>query len=267
MSPPNFDRLARLYRWMEWLSFGPWLARCRRAFLHRATDRCCALILGDGDGRFTASLLRLNSHIEVDAVDASPAMLRELLRRAGHHRPRVRTHHADARQWAPHGDRRYDLVATHFFLDCLTTGEIRRLATTVKPALDPKANWLISEFAVPEGRFGALFARPLVAGLYRAFALLTGLRVRRLPDHHAAMRDAGFIPAGQRTFLHGLLVAEIWTPADSPSGPSGDTAAAGFAQNQPTPIDFLGMAVGFRAGLLNRNRFRSGKAKVRQGCE
>src|SRR6185437_1080687 len=57
---PKFDRLARVYRWMEWLSFGPYLSRCRRAFLPQLRDARRALVLGDGDGRFTAALLRRN---------------------------------------------------------------------------------------------------------------------------------------------------------------------------------------------------------------
>ena len=71
---PNFDRLAGVYRWMEWLSFGPHLGRCRRAFLLEMTESRRALVLGDGDGRFTAALLRQNKAIQVDAVDVSQAL-------------------------------------------------------------------------------------------------------------------------------------------------------------------------------------------------
>ena len=207
---PNFDRLASLYRWLEWLSFGPWLAKCRGAFLDHIADRRSALIIGDGDGRFTGTLVRANPGIEVDAVDASPAMLEELMQRAGKCRARIRTQVADARAWEPNGDRRYDLVASHFFLDCLTTEEVERLAATVRAALVPGALWVVSEFAVPNGLFGRLVAGPLVSALYRAFGVLTGLRVRRLPDYPAALTRTGFRRIENRTFLRGLLVSEIW---------------------------------------------------------
>src|ERR1019366_262867 len=150
--PPNFDRLARLYRWMEIASFGPWLWRCRCAFLGELGRCRRALVLGDGDGRFTALLRRANPDIQVDAVDASPAMLRALVRRAGPHAARVHAHVADARQWGPRPPAQtqpYDLIVTHFFLDCLTTGEIASLAATVGPALTWDALWVVSEFAVP----------------------------------------------------------------------------------------------------------------------
>jgi SAM-dependent methyltransferase len=83
---PNFDSLARPYRWMEYLTFGSALQRCRTHFLPQLSGRCpalgTALILGDGDGRFLARLLAANPHLSVDAVDTSAAMLRQLTRRA-----------------------------------------------------------------------------------------------------------------------------------------------------------------------------------------
>ncbi len=207
---PNFDRLAKVYRWMEFLTFGPLLARCRTAFLPELATASRALILGDGDGRFTAELLRVNSKVRIDAVDSSPAMLEALLRRAGASSDRIRVHCGDARDWKPE-DAQYDLVATHFFLDCLTTDECYGLAARLRGAVSPSGVWIVSEFAVPEGWFGRLIAHPLVWLLYLAFGALTGLEARRLPDYHAALRDAGFALTRRRTRLRGLLVSEMWS--------------------------------------------------------
>ena len=207
---PDFSPLAPLYRWMEWLSFGPFLHRARCAFLSDLTHTANALILGDGDGRFTAALLRANPLVQIDAVDASPAMLQALRHRAGPNAGRVHCHAADARNFQPQSDEPYDLVVTHFFLDCLSTEEIRELAATIRPNLAPGAIWLLSEFAVPPTRYGRIFARPLVSLLYSAFGLLTGLRIRRLPDHPSALIGSGFTLHSRRTFLGTLLIAEKW---------------------------------------------------------
>jgi trans-aconitate methyltransferase len=206
---PNFDRLAGAYRWLELAAFGPILQQCRCAAIHRLG--CCrrALVLGDGDGRFTSRLLRANPTVTVDAVDASPAMLRELVSRAGPDAARVRVHLADARLWQPSGPA-YDLIVTHFFLDCLTTGEVAALAKRVRGSAAEGATWVISEFAIPRNPFGRLVARPLVAALYRAFGLLTGLRVRSLPDYASALAAAGFRLDARRTWLAGLLTSESW---------------------------------------------------------
>ena len=219
MNPaPNFDRLARLYRWMELATFGPWLWRCRRAFLAEAAGYRHALVLGDGDGRFTARLLAENSAITIDAVDASPAMLKALTRRAGRNVARVRTHLADARLWRPGlssdalaKNQRYDLIVTHFFLDCLTTEEVQSLASELRRAVAPSTLWLVSEFAIPAGWFGRMVARPLIRSLYLAFGWLTGLTVRTLPDHQSALGAAGFILLRRRTWLVGLLISELWS--------------------------------------------------------
>lgn len=209
-SVPNFNGLAFVYRWMEYATFGPWLWRCRCAFLQELGRSRRALVLGDGDGRFTARLLAHNVGMQVDAVDASASMLRSLVRRAGSHASQVAVHCADACRWQP-ASPPYDLVVTHFFLDCLDTAEIRSLAKRLRDSVAPGALWLISEFAVSKGRFGRWIARPIVAVLYRAFGVLTGLKVRAMPDHFEALGEAGFALKKRRRWLGGLLVSELWS--------------------------------------------------------
>jgi len=209
-TPPNFDRLARLYKWMEYASFGPWLWWCRCRFLTELAGSRRALVLGDGDGRFTAKLLRANPLLRVDAVDASPYMLRSLVRRAGPHAPRVTVHCADARRWQP-DSLPCDLVVSHFFLDCLTTGEVRNLACRLHRVAAPSALWLVSEFAAPDTRLGRAVAAPILAALYWAFGCMTGLKVRKLPNHASAMQAAGFTLKSRHAWLGGLLVSELWS--------------------------------------------------------
>jgi ubiquinone/menaquinone biosynthesis C-methylase UbiE len=207
---PKFDRLARVYRWMEWLSFGPFLSQCRRAFLPQFREARSALVLGDGDGRFTSALLRQNTQVRVDAVDASPAMLHALQRRTATDASRLRTEVQDLREWSAKSAASYDLIVTHFFLDCLTTDEVLALTERVTPAATPDAHWVVSEFAVTDSAFGRWVARPLVSLLYRAFGVLTGLRVRQLPDYSSVLKIAGFTLEKERTWLVGLLVAQLW---------------------------------------------------------
>ena len=206
---PNFNRLAKLYFWMELSTFGLFLARCRHAFLSELKSVRRAVVLGDGDGRFTAELLRVNSQVRIDAVDASPAMLDALLHRAGQNAGRVSAHCADAREWQS-ANPPYDLVVSHFFVDCLTTEEVRALAVKVRSAVSPSAMWIVSDFAVPRNLFGRWVAHPLISLLYLAFGILTGLKIRSLPDNHGALRNAGFTLTQRQTWLRGLLVSEMW---------------------------------------------------------
>jgi hypothetical protein len=208
--PPDFDRLARLYRWLEYLSFGPFLWRCRIHFLPQLVDCRRALILGDGDGRFTARLLASNPQIQIQAIDASPCMIASLEHAASAHRDRLTTEVADLRAWQPTGAGQYDLVVTHFFLDCLSTGEIAALSRRLTPFLAPDALWLVSEFAIPQSLFGRAVAAPLVSFLYSTFRLLTGLRQQALPEHRRALGASGWTLRTAHAHLRGLLRSELW---------------------------------------------------------
>ncbi len=194
---------------MEYLTFGPLLMRCRLAFLPELQGARCALVLGDGDGRFTARLLRENKTVSVHAVDGSAAMLRESRERARREdaADRLFTYLQDARVQLPGGP--FDLVCTHFFLDCLTDGEVAALAAEVRQRM-PTGLWLVSEFAVPKSA-ARWSARPLIFLLYQTFRLLTGLQVQSLPDHAAALRGAGFVLVERREHLFGILRAELWS--------------------------------------------------------
>ncbi len=136
-------------------------------------------------------------------------MLRALTQRALPNARRLQTHHADARAWNP-GRSDYDLVVTHFFLDCLETSQVLSLALRLRAATAPGALWIVSEFAVPRGWFGRWIARPIVALLYWAFGWMTHLRIRALPDHAGALRTSGFILLERKRWLAGLLVSEMW---------------------------------------------------------
>lgn len=207
----HFDRLARPYRWLEYFSFGPLLQRTRMCWLGEINHCRKALVLGDGDGRFTAAMLAAHPRIHVHAVDVSAAMLRLLRTRCERESNRISTEQADLRRWTPQaGVTGYDLIVTHFFLDCLTSDEAANLADRLTPSVAPEAMWIVSEFAVPSTLYGRWVAAPIVTALYRAFRLITGLRVRRLPDHASALEHAGWQLDAVRNHVGGLLVSQMW---------------------------------------------------------
>jgi len=222
IADPNFDRVAHIYRWMEYATFGRSLQACRRRYLPQLQNCRSALVLGDGDGRFLAHLLAANPCLHADAVDTSRAMLHLLKRRAetvSQDAPvRVTTHLANALAFSP--PRSYDLVATHFFLDCLSQTDIQTLLARIAPHMKPGSLFVLSEFRIPPDAMHWP-SRIVVRLLYLTFRLLTGLRVRQLPDHATALASAGFVPVSQHLSLAGLLTSELWqlreyTPAMLP---------------------------------------------------
>jgi hypothetical protein len=97
------------------------------------------------------------------------------------------------------------LVVTHFFLDCLDENDAAALVKKIAAALQPNARWLISEFREPNP-----WARAIVGMLYFFFRLTTGLRTRRLIDHHVPLSRSGFVLEKQETARFGLLASELW---------------------------------------------------------
>ncbi len=208
---PDFNLIARPYRWLEYLTLGTALEHCRNHYLPQLHNRNHALILGDGDGRFLAQLLKRNQDLRADAVDISDTMLKLLSKRCEEATPnvanRLRTRHANALTFSLEGP--YDLVVTHFFLDCLTQPDLNALITRIALTLTPGALWLISDFRIPPGPM-RLPARLLVRSLYLAFRLLTGLRTTRLPDHATPLTQAGLTRISKQHRLAGLLTTELW---------------------------------------------------------
>jgi SAM-dependent methyltransferase len=214
LPPPNFDLIARPYRWLEYLTLGRALKRCRFHHLPALLQQRRALVLGDGDGRFLAQLLAQNPDLQADAVDTSATMLKLLRRRceaASTNIPdRLQTHHTSALAFSPSQGEKYDLVVTHFFLDCLTQPDLEALISRIVPTLTPGAIWLLSDFRVPPSGPSRLVANLVVNLLYLVFRILTGLQTTHLPDHATPLALAGFTRISHHYRLAGLLTSELW---------------------------------------------------------
>jgi len=201
----NADRIARLYRWIEYATFGGALQRRRVALLQEVDDARRVLVLGDGDGRFLEKLVEQNPLARIDYVDVSGRMLELARERAGI--GRVSYHHGDALE-IPFPEHGYDLIVTHFFLDCFDQAGAARLVERAARAACPHARWLISEFR------RAWWSSPLLAGLYLFFRITTGLKTRRLIDHHPLLARHGFRVVRAEAAWLGLLASEVWVRAN-----------------------------------------------------
>ena len=222
----TFDRIAPWYRALEYLTFGRALEGRRFEYLNDLTAARRVLILGDGDGRFTARLATQHRDAQIDSVDLSARMLDLARGRIGPD-SRVTLMHTDARTFEPCGH--YDAIVTHFFLDCLSSAETQTLVARISKALRPGSQWIVSEFQIPDREPMRFIARAIVSALYLAFRILTGLRVNRLLDHGAALSAHGFRRRDCQTALGGLLISELWQLNESSASydscnPSTDTA-------------------------------------------
>lgn len=238
----SFDAIAPHYRWLEFVTAGNLLQRCRTAFLHEFKDAQNILLLGEGRGRFLAELLSINSSARITCLDASSRMLeltRSSLQQRKLPKDRVRFVHADAlsaecsaavpaaridsRQdqsslasfsttgtSAVSVEKQYDAVASHFFLDCFQPTQLCQLIAMVDAFTAPGARWFISDFCVPEHGWQRTRARFILAALYGFFRAVTKLPTSRLTSPDVYLRQAGFQLQQRRHFNRGLLHSDVW---------------------------------------------------------
>jgi SAM-dependent methyltransferase len=208
----SFDALAPYYRGMEFVIAGGLLHRCRTAFLDQAARAKRALLLGEGPGRYLVELLRVNPRAQVTCVDSSVRMLavaRQRVRARGLPDERVQFVCADCAAWPGVGGP-FDLVATHFFLDCFRPDQLAQLIPKIAEAASPGATWVLSDFRVPPGGWQRLRARAVLKLAYLFFRWTTGLPASGLTPPQPFLEAAAFCLVQQRVFHHGLLHADLW---------------------------------------------------------
>lgn len=208
----SFDPLAPHYRWMEWLLAGGKLQRCRTAFLERVSEARDVLVMGEGNGRFLVACRTQLSRARITCVDASAGMLAQARRRLRLHglgEDRVHFLQADALSWTPPA-RSFDLVATHFFLDCFRPEQLSGLIAGLARAVRPQATWLLADFCTPEAGLVRQRARWIQWSMYRFFRCVARLPATRLTEPDGYLRAEGFELRQRRFSEWGLLHTDLW---------------------------------------------------------
>lgn len=206
----SFDSLAPIYRRMEAVTAGGILQRCRTSFLVEVAGCERALLLGEGPGRFLVELLRANPRVAVTCVELSPRMIeaaRCQLSEAD--LARVRFVPADALKWQPPPGE-FDLVVTHFFLDCFRPEELQALVAKIAASATGDACWLLADFREPETGWRRWRGRMLLALMYGFFRLATGLSAARLTPPDEFMDAGGFRLKARRLANCGLVHSDLW---------------------------------------------------------
>ncbi|MDB6133580.1 MAG: Methyltransferase type 12 [Verrucomicrobiales bacterium] len=213
----NFDRMAPHYRWLEFLFAGGTLQRCRTAWLEKVAHCRSVLITGEGDGRFLEECTKRLPEADILCVDGSPGMLalaqkRTLTTGDGGARDgaRIIFQHAILPGWEPPAGQ-FDLIVTHFFLDCFTSEDLRRVVESLAAAAKPDAIWLLADFRVPDRPPPArVRARMVIATAYAFFRIVTGLKVGRLTDPFPLLEAQGFRLERMSGRSWGMLYSSVW---------------------------------------------------------
>jgi ubiquinone/menaquinone biosynthesis C-methylase UbiE len=203
----NFDRVAPHYRRLETLVFGEELQNARCAFVRQISGARRALVVGEGDGRFLKQLRHAQPGLQVECLDASARMLNLARARVGD--SGVQFLQADLRA-AAFPALRYDLIVTHFFLDCFAETALREVVEKLSAAATDDATWLIADFYPPPRGGRRWWARFLIATMYLFFRLAAGIEARRLVDYAPFLGAAGFVLESEVISPNGMIRSQRW---------------------------------------------------------
>jgi ubiquinone/menaquinone biosynthesis C-methylase UbiE len=208
----SFDTLAPHYRWMEFVLAGEKLQRCRTAFLDRISAPERILIWGEGNGRFVVECRRMWRDARIVCADASETMLalaNERVERFGLDASRIDFLRADVLEWSPM-KKAFDLVVTHFFLDCFRAEQLRQIVGKLAFAARPNASWLLADFQTPLSGIQRWRGKFILKVMYLFFRVATRLPARSLtsPDHYLTSNQ--FFLRERRVSEWGLLHSDLW---------------------------------------------------------
>lgn len=207
----NFDHVARVYRLLECAVFGGALQRARVRWLDALETPQRALVIGEGDGRFLSEVTRVYPNLEIDCVEASAEMIalaRRRLGSTGSNPSSIRFIQEDVRDWVPAG--RYDLVVTHFFLDCFDEKELEGIVRKIAATLSVGGIWLLADFTLPKRGPGEVCAQLLIPVMYAFFRLTARLQTSRLIDPTERMVAQGLVCHRRALLFGGMVKSELW---------------------------------------------------------
>jgi ubiquinone/menaquinone biosynthesis C-methylase UbiE len=208
----SFDRLAPVYRGMEWMLAGNKLQRCRLRWTAEVRHARRILLVGEGHGRFLEWCPEQFPHAQVLCVDASAAMLRiarERWQRSGGQTGAAQFVQAALPSWLPPAAE-FDLLVTNFFFDCFAPATLERVIERLDSAAAPGANWLIADFTVPSRGWRRWRARLVLALAYGFFRRVTRLEAHQLTAPDPFLLQAGFQLHRRATTECGLLQSDWW---------------------------------------------------------
>lgn len=210
-SAQGYDRLAKVYRPLEFCLFGHALQRARVALIGDLPKATEILVLGDGDGRLLEQLCQSQTDGQITSVDHSQVMLdrqRARLEPLGADR-RVQFICRDARSFVP-AVGKYDLLITAFFLDCFTEVELGKLLPIWLAGLRESGHFYFVDFVRPKSLWRRCQSDVYQSMMHGLFRWQTGLPNRRLVDLDAALAVQTLTLIGSAKDVHPLTACRIY---------------------------------------------------------
>lgn len=216
MKKKNFDGVASSYLFLETITFGNQLQKCRTSMISHLTNSKQVLVLGEGNGRFLEAFCKVNPLAEILVMDESPRMLDLAKRRISNSNPpiyhRIEFRCANVFEILPLSGT-FDLIVCNFFLDCFSKTENERLLDAFHQMLTGNGLLVVGDFMNPGSLIGRIFAGLILKCMHLFFRKTTGISATELTDFHALLREKCFLLEHSQSHLLGFLNSSIWKTA------------------------------------------------------
>jgi len=215
MKKKNFDGVASSYLFLETITFGNQLQKCRTSMISHLTNSKRALVLGEGNGRFLEAFCKANPLAEILVIDESPRMLDLAKRRIANANPpinnQIEFRCANVFEILPLTGT-FDLIVCNFFLDCFTSSEIGHLLGVFHQMLFGEGLIVVGDFRNPQFAPGRLIREVILKIMHVYFQKTAGISATELTDLHAILQERSFQKAVEKKLFFGFLNSSIWKP-------------------------------------------------------
>lgn len=178
------------------------LHRSQTFFLSRLQKSDNVLVVGGGTGRFLVDLLKVGESLKVTYVDISPGMILKAKKKVN---KLGKSEHVEficgGLESIPNG--KYDLICTHYFLDCFEEGELFGVIQQFKSLLSKDGLWHFTDFYLDDS--SSMFRKSFVSFLYFFFRSFCGLKVKKLANFKELFSKNGLQLKEEGYFYRGLL--------------------------------------------------------------
>jgi ubiquinone/menaquinone biosynthesis C-methylase UbiE len=215
MKKKNFDGVASSYLFLETITFGNQLQKCRTSMISHLTNSKQVLVLGEGNGRFLEAFCKVNPLAEILVIDESPRMLDLAKRRIANANPpinnQIKFRCANVFEILPLSGT-FDLIVCNFFLDCFTSSEIGHLLGLFRQMILESGLLVVGDFRKPDSIFGKFIGEFILKIMHVFFEKTAGISATELTDLHAMLLERSFQKAVEKKLFFGFLNSSIWKP-------------------------------------------------------
>ena len=207
----GFCRLAPHYLRLEGMVFGNALQHARVAHLQDCSHDSKFLLLGEGSGRFLESLCALHPKVMATVCDSSPSMLSLINNRLPKETSEnIHLLNLDVME-TEFPEASFDVLVTHFFLDCFDSETLGRLIPKMSLYLKAGGTWLIADFE--ESRKMTFANCPhwlFLRCLYLFFRSTCGISANWVVPLEIMLRQSGLVETEKTSYCRGLIYSGLW---------------------------------------------------------